>query len=108
MAPSGAIFITAAKRRSARSLEAPQLAFELGRHPGQLIDAGLRFRDRRVIAVSHLHDLFDPLRDGAAEAVEPWLAGAGQVVQSAGRYEFTLASDDPEDLTLRQARLRWS
>ena len=66
-------------------------------------DAGQR---RRVLdAAMAEHGPLDPLRDDVAEAVEPWLAGAGQAAQGTGRYEFMLASDDPEDLTLRQARL---
>ncbi|WP_095011533.1 precorrin-2 dehydrogenase/sirohydrochlorin ferrochelatase family protein [Tsuneonella mangrovi] len=45
----------------------------------------------------------DPFREGAAKRVDDWLAGdlaasGSQVV------EITLASDDPDDLTLRQAR----
>ena len=46
----------------------------------------------------------DPLREGGAERIEGWLAGdaAGE---GAGRHVIRLASDDPEDLTLRQARL---
>lgn len=46
----------------------------------------------------------DPLDEGSVERVEGWLAGA---VDGGGarRVEIALASDDPEDLTLRQARL---
>lgn len=46
----------------------------------------------------------DPLVEGAHERVADWLdggAGAGQ----AAHVEITLASDDPDDLTLRTARL---
>lgn len=48
--------------------------------------------------------ILDPLREGAAGRIAAWLsddAGAG----TAGAVEITLTSDDPEDLTLRQARL---
>ena len=44
----------------------------------------------------------DPLADHSTAAVEQWLREAGD----SGRAvtEFTLTSDDPDDLTLRQAR----
>lgn len=46
----------------------------------------------------------DPLRAGGGARVEPWLDGAGE--QSADAvHTFTLTTDDPEDLTIRQARL---
>ena len=44
----------------------------------------------------------DPLREGAAEHVDGWLAGAATL--AGGVVEVTLASADPDDLTLRQAR----
>ena len=46
----------------------------------------------------------DPLREGAADRIAQWLAaeaGAGTNCT----VEIVLTSDDPEDLTLRQARL---
>jgi uroporphyrin-III C-methyltransferase/precorrin-2 dehydrogenase/sirohydrochlorin ferrochelatase len=45
----------------------------------------------------------DPLREDAVAGVSVWLSDGA----SAGGqlYEFTLHSDDPDDLTLRQARL---
>lgn len=46
----------------------------------------------------------DPLNEGSAEAVDMWLEGASQSAIS-GRVTIALASDDPEELTLRQARL---
>ncbi|GAA0275077.1 NAD(P)-dependent oxidoreductase [Alteraurantiacibacter aestuarii] len=46
----------------------------------------------------------DPLRAGAAGRIEDWLHGAANAGE-AGRIEITIASDDPEELTLRQARL---
>ncbi len=46
----------------------------------------------------------DPLAQGAAGRVENWLAGAEDAA-SAGRIEIFLTSSDPEELTLRQARL---
>ncbi len=43
----------------------------------------------------------DPLRADETD-VANWLAGAPD--GAAGRHDFTVASDDPDDLTLRQAR----
>lgn len=46
----------------------------------------------------------DPLVEGGAARVDGWLASAGDP-EAAQVHSFTLASGDPEDLTLRQARL---
>ena len=46
----------------------------------------------------------DPLDQGSAARLDDWLAGAS-APQSGGLVELRLASDDPDDLTLRQARL---
>lgn len=46
----------------------------------------------------------DPLASGAHERVEAWLAGALRT-DLARRVEIRLTSGDPEDLTLRAARL---
>ncbi|HSG57144.1 MAG TPA: NAD(P)-dependent oxidoreductase [Paracoccaceae bacterium] len=46
----------------------------------------------------------DPLREGGAGRIDAWLAGDGAQLP-AGRVEIVLTSLDPEDLTLRQARL---
>lgn len=45
----------------------------------------------------------DPLDPGAHERVEAWAKGAAPAAR-AGWHAITLASDDPEDLTLRAAR----
>ncbi len=45
----------------------------------------------------------DPLREHADDAVAQWIAGA--VPNATGRSVIHLISTDPEDLTLRQARL---
>ncbi len=45
----------------------------------------------------------DPLRESSADCVEPWLAGAAGSAPDAV-FEIRLASSDPDDLTLRQAR----
>ena len=47
--------------------------------------------------------VLDPLREGAADAVPGWLAGAADGLS--GRFEIVLRSTDPDDLTLREARL---
>ena len=46
----------------------------------------------------------DPLAGGGAEQVAEWLADPASP-HAEGRVELTIASDDPDDLTLRQARL---
>ncbi len=46
----------------------------------------------------------DPLRENSVVEVADWL-GETSNRTSAGVHEFTLASGDPDDLTLRQARL---
>jgi uroporphyrin-III C-methyltransferase/precorrin-2 dehydrogenase/sirohydrochlorin ferrochelatase len=45
----------------------------------------------------------DPFNEGAAARVGDWLAGAG--LERATGVEITLRSPDPDDLTLREARL---
>jgi uroporphyrin-III C-methyltransferase/precorrin-2 dehydrogenase/sirohydrochlorin ferrochelatase len=45
----------------------------------------------------------DPFDDAAAERVAAWLEGAATPVL--GHHEITLRSADPDDLTLREARL---
>ena len=46
----------------------------------------------------------DPLGDHAGDPVEAWLSGAGDGAFAA-RHEIRLRSADPDDLTLREARL---
>lgn len=46
----------------------------------------------------------DPLSEGSADAVEAWLAD-GREAGDVGHAVILLTSDDPDDLTLRQARL---
>ena len=65
-------------------------------------DAGDR---RRAIDAALGEDgALDPLREGSAGRVDAWLAGAGEE-PAGGVVEFRIASADPDDLTLRQARL---
>ncbi|WP_371431512.1 siroheme synthase [Novosphingobium sp.] len=45
----------------------------------------------------------DPLAEAPAYAVERWLGGAAAGLS--GRFVIALRSDDPDDLTLREARL---
>ncbi|MFM5907709.1 MAG: siroheme synthase [Novosphingobium sp.] len=45
----------------------------------------------------------DPLDEGSAGRVEEWLHGAA--ARAVGTVELRLRSDDPDDLTLREARL---
>ncbi len=64
-------------------------------------DAGDR---RRALDVAlEAGGTLDPLDEGAIGRVNAWLDGAETA--PAGRIEIRLISDDPEDLTLRQARL---
>lgn len=46
----------------------------------------------------------DPLADGSADSVQAWLAGT-ELLQTREPVTLTITSDDPDDLTLRQARL---
>ena len=46
----------------------------------------------------------DPMQHGAADALPTWLEGTAEP-DIPERVEIVLTSDDPEDLTLRQARL---
>ena len=46
--------------------------------------------------------VLDPLNDASAAAVPGWLAGATDT--AAAVHEFAVGSDDPDGLTLRQAR----
>ena len=48
--------------------------------------------------------VLDPLREGSADAVEGWLAGAAPELP-AGLETIELRSANPDDLTLREARL---
>lgn len=60
-------------------------------------------RRRALDAALEEQGALDPLRHGVADQVDEWLSG-GATAQSV-RHEFTLRSDDPDDLTLRDARL---
>jgi len=47
----------------------------------------------------------DPLSERSADQVGQWLAGSAEGAGSSRTNEVQLISDDPDDLTLRQARL---
>ena len=64
-------------------------------------DAGVR--RRALDAALAAGGALDPLAEGSAEKLEGWLAGADAPVS--GLHEIALTSSDPDDLTLRQARL---
>lgn len=59
-------------------------------------------RRRALDAALASGGVLDPLEDFSAGRLSAWLDGAGD--SASGRVEFTLISDDPDDLTLRQAR----
>ena len=68
-------------------------------------DAG----DRRRALDSALGEggALDPMRDGSADSLEGWLNGASDGTKAI-RIEIVLRSSDPEELTLREARLMGS
>jgi len=47
----------------------------------------------------------DPLREGAAARLADWLTTSGAEAPPAALVRLAIASDDPDELTLRQARL---
>ncbi|MBM3594603.1 MAG: siroheme synthase [Alphaproteobacteria bacterium] len=65
-------------------------------------DAGAR--RRALDAALAENGALDPLREGSVEAVAGWLEG-GEALSGDVMVEIQLASCDPDDLTLRQARL---
>lgn len=69
---------------------------------GRFPDAGER-RHALDAALGH-GGLLDPLKEGAGERIAAWMEGAGEVA-APDPVTITLTSDDPDDLTVRQARL---
>lgn len=61
-------------------------------------------RRRALDAVLEPGGALDPLAGGGEERVEAWLSDP-ETAPTAEPVTLTLASDDPDDLTLRQARL---
>ena len=62
-------------------------------------------RRRAVDAALREGGALDPFDGAAHERVAAWAAGEAGGARAGGLAEITLASADPEDLTLRQARL---
>jgi uroporphyrin-III C-methyltransferase/precorrin-2 dehydrogenase/sirohydrochlorin ferrochelatase len=60
-------------------------------------------RRRALDAALATGGALDPLREHGGAEVASWLDGASPV--RTGRYEIALRSADPDDLTLREARL---
>jgi uroporphyrin-III C-methyltransferase/precorrin-2 dehydrogenase/sirohydrochlorin ferrochelatase len=73
---------------------------------GVIRDRWPGFDDRRRALDAALAESgpLDPLRAHGTDAVARWLDGAGDAA-GAAHVVIELASDDPDDLTLRQARL---
>ncbi|WP_338027935.1 precorrin-2 dehydrogenase/sirohydrochlorin ferrochelatase family protein [Croceibacterium selenioxidans] len=89
------------------------LPADLGRLAETLNSARAKLRARWPIAADRRMALdaalaeggaLDPLKDGAAVSVDEWLAEAPAPV-TVEAIELTISSDDPDELTLRQARL---
>lgn len=82
------------------------LASRLNEWRGRIKDKWPAMADRRQALDKALTSggMLDPLAEGSADRVAAWLDGDAPQAQS-GRVEITLATLDPEDLTLRQARL---
>lgn len=62
-------------------------------------------RRRAIDAALQPQGPLDPLAETADGAVAGWLAGAGESISAGGRVLIRLRSPDPDDLTLREARL---
>ncbi len=82
------------------------LASELGAAKGRLRERYPDAGDRRRALDVALGEggVLDPLVDGAAGRFETWLSGSERI-EAGGLVEIQLTGGDPEDLTLRQARL---
>lgn len=65
---------------------------------------GAADRRRALDAALSAGGPLDPFNDGAAEGVEAWLT-AGEAPAQSAYHRFTLTSADPDDLTLRAARM---
>jgi uroporphyrin-III C-methyltransferase/precorrin-2 dehydrogenase/sirohydrochlorin ferrochelatase len=66
---------------------------------------GAAERRRAIDAALDAGGALDPLGDGAADRIEAWLAAAPDAAPPARLETIALASADPDDLTLRAARL---
>ena len=80
---------------------AETLASARGAMRARFPDAGQRRRS--LDAALSAGGVLDPLAEGSAAQVAAWLAGSGEAAPQT--IEFRLTSPDPEELTLRVARL---
>lgn len=89
------------------------LPADVGRLADALFAARAKLRERWPDATARRRALdqalaeggvLDPLHEGSANRVEAWLAGSSHPA-TAEPIELVIASDDPDELTLRQARL---
>ena len=62
-------------------------------------------RRRAVDAALREGGMLDPFAGNSHERVAAWLAGDAAAAEPCAVFDITLTSADPEDLTLRQARL---
>ncbi|WP_213979677.1 bifunctional precorrin-2 dehydrogenase/sirohydrochlorin ferrochelatase [Sphingomonas sp. dw_22] len=81
-----------------------QLARELEKHKAALRQRWPDPAERRRMLGAGLAGPLDPLAESREGAVGHWIASAGNVPAS-GLVHLRLTSPDPDDLTLRQARL---
>ena len=83
-----------------------RLAAKLSQMRGAIKQRWPKMADRRQALDAALTSggALDLLSDDAADKVEAWLDDGGETSMK-GRVELKLASGDPDDLTLRQARL---
>ena len=84
------------------SLGALAEALQAGRGAMRARWAGGAERRRALDAALAEGGLLDPLDAGSAGRIDDWLTGGGD--GTGGTFQFTALSDDPDDLTLRQAR----
>ncbi|MEO0062269.1 MAG: Siroheme synthase [Pseudomonadota bacterium] len=87
-----------------RDLGALALALEAARGRLRKILPGGAERRQALDAALGQGGVLDPMAAGAADRVDQWLDHP-QAGFAPSMVELTIASDDPEDLTLRQARL---
>jgi uroporphyrin-III C-methyltransferase/precorrin-2 dehydrogenase/sirohydrochlorin ferrochelatase len=66
---------------------------------------GAADRRRAIDAALDAGGALDPLSDGAADRIQAWLAAAPDAAPPARLETIALASADPDELTLRAARL---
>ena len=87
-----------------QSLGALAEALQAARDAMRVRFATLAARRQAMDAALMAGGMLDPLEEASASKVEAWLAGAESDARSK-TIEFRLTTVDPDDLTLRQARL---